>query len=180
MSNKEIWKNISGYEKLYQISNFGNVKSLPKKRKGPNWIKITDEIILKQSIDKWGYHAVKLTKNGNSKFHLVHRLVLYAFVGKENKGQETLHLDDNTHNNNINNLKWGTKSENIKQMHAHGRKNMKGEESPAAKLTKAQVDRIHFLKGKVEKGYWTKLARALGVHPSTIHHIVNGNRWRHV
>ena len=62
MKNKEIWKDIEGYEGIYQISNFGDVKSL-------NYSRTKKEHTLKQQIDKYGYKRVLLYKNNKSKHY---------------------------------------------------------------------------------------------------------------
>ena len=69
----EIWKDIEGYEGLYQVSNFGNVKSLNYKRSGR-------EKILKPSKDNDGYLHVNLCKNNNQKGFTIHRLVAKTFI----------------------------------------------------------------------------------------------------
>lgn len=61
---KEIWKNIKGYEGLYQVSNFGEVKSLKRlKSNGKGLVKIKEKILI-QNITNWGYYRVALYKNG--------------------------------------------------------------------------------------------------------------------
>ena len=106
---KEIWKNIVGYE-TYQISNFGNIKSL-----GNN--KQRKEKFIKTSYLPKLYECVRLCKNGKSKKFYVHRLVAYAWIGKPKPHQiEVLHWDDNPKNNHYLNLRWGTHKENMNDM----------------------------------------------------------------
>ena len=105
----EEWKPIPGYEDLYQVSNTGKVKRLPKGK------------LLKPWKDKGGYPSVKLCKGGKRKFRYVHRLVLEAFVGECPDGMECLHADGNPANNKIENLIWGSHSENILDTVRHGR-----------------------------------------------------------
>lgn len=73
IEEKEIWRDIFGYEGLYQISNLGNVKSLNYRRTGK-------EKILKPAKNSSGYLNIILCKNGTNKSMLVHRLVAQAFV----------------------------------------------------------------------------------------------------
>lgn len=82
----EIWKDIKGYEGLYQVSNFGRVKSLSKKllvnnqyRKNIGY-RIIKERILKPQLDKYGYYRVTLCKNGKKYLKQIHRLVGVAFI----------------------------------------------------------------------------------------------------
>ena len=103
---KEVWKNIEGYEKLYQISNFGRVKSLNYNRTGK-------EKILKPSKDKDGYLHVGLCKNGKAKFFRVHRLVCSAFLENPENLPQVNHKDENKENNHVDNLEWVSPKENI-------------------------------------------------------------------
>lgn len=112
----EIWKDIKGYEGLYQISDLGNVKSLPRTRiskiqKNPTKIK---EKILKLCIrsKNYKYYVCNLSKNGKGKNYTVHRLVAETFIENfENKTQVN-HKDGNRLNNKVDNLEWVTPKEN--------------------------------------------------------------------
>ena len=99
---EEIWKDISGYESLYQVSNFGRVRnknglvmSLNKNRSGPNY-----------------RYMVQLSKQKNKKSFLVHRLVAEAFIPNPENKPTVNHIDGNPLNNFLDNLEWATKSEN--------------------------------------------------------------------
>lgn len=109
MMNKEIWKDIKGYEGLYQISNFGRVKSLPKMAgKSPR-----KEQILKNNLDRYGYYFVALSKYGVRNNKLIHRLVAEAFINNPNNYLQINHKDENKLNNCVNNLEWCTTKYNI-------------------------------------------------------------------
>lgn len=108
---KEIWKDIEGYEGLYKVSNLGNIKSLD--RTDCSGRKIKGKII-KQSQNRGGYKYIKLHKNSEIKNVSVHRLVAVAFVENIHEKKCVNHIDGNKHNNNSNNLEWVTQSENIK------------------------------------------------------------------
>lgn len=113
---EEIWKPIKGYEGLYEISNFGNIKSLERKAKnrgkGKRFIR---ERILKPSIDRPnGYYQIKLSKNGKMKTFKIHKLVIEHFFKKISKGLVVNHIDGNKLNNNINNLEICTQKDNIR------------------------------------------------------------------
>lgn len=109
----EIWKDIKGYEGLYQISNFGRIKSLPKKRINGTNFYIQKEKILKPQLKTKRYLGINLTKNKMHKNFLVHRLVAEAFIDNPYDLPQVNHKDCNKLNNNINNLEWCTQEENL-------------------------------------------------------------------
>lgn len=110
---EELWKDIKGYEGLYEISNLGQVRSIP--RKGTFKYKH----ILKTKKNKSGYLMVHLFKNGKGKAFTVHRLVAKTFLEKSLNKQDVNHIDGNKENNYVSNLEWMTHKENMK----HARKN---------------------------------------------------------
>lgn len=101
------WKDAVGYEGLYQVSNFGDVRSLP--RNGTvNFIR--DK---KQMTDKDGYKIVKLRKNNIPKMIKVHRLVAFAFLEKIEGKNIIDHINSVKDDNKVSNLRWVTNRENI-------------------------------------------------------------------
>lgn len=98
---KEVWKDVEGYEGLYQVSIFGNLYSSYVKRK------------LQLSLDEYGYKQVILVKNGVRKRHLLHRMVAQAFIPNPENKPQVNHIDENKTNNNVSNLEWVTSKENI-------------------------------------------------------------------
>lgn len=110
----EIWKDVQGYEGLYQISNLGNVRSLPRavnQGKHGN-TRAVGGYLLKPTDNGNGYLLVFLRKDGKRKNHYVHRLVAEHFV--ENGGFKYVnHKDFDTHNNCVDNLEWCTQQQNI-------------------------------------------------------------------
>ena len=98
----EVWKDITGFEGLYQVSNKGRIKSLAKNK------------MLKSFICGSGYDEVLLYKNGHRKPKMIHRMVAEAFVPNESNKREVNHKDGNKFNNDFTNLEWVTPSENIR------------------------------------------------------------------
>lgn len=105
--NKEIWKPVVGYEGLYEVSNIGRVKSLP--RKGTT----KKEKILRQYNNGDNYIMVFLSKNDIRKKEKVHRLVASAFMPNPNNFPCVNHKDEDRQNNNIDNLEWCTYEYNL-------------------------------------------------------------------
>ena len=106
---EEIWKDVVGYEGLYQVSNMGRVRSLTRKVKIQNTNK---NRIFRGSIKagcyelKNGYHVVSLYKNGKSKRFFTHRLVAVAFLENPLNLPQVNHKDENKKNNSVDNLEW--------------------------------------------------------------------------
>lgn len=103
MEEQEQWRDIKGYENLYQISNFGRIKS--SERYDSMGRKVTEKI-RKQKLNNRGYSQICLNKNGNKKYFLVHRLVAEAFILNPNNLPQVNHIDENNHNNSASNLEW--------------------------------------------------------------------------
>ena len=106
---EEIWKDIAGYEGLYQISNFGKVKSFRKgKRSGSK-----TETILKPTPNATGYLQITLYRSPSDRHKFfVHRLVAQAFINNPDKLEAVNHKDENIKNNCVDNLEWCTISYN--------------------------------------------------------------------
>ena len=109
---QEIWKDIEGYEGLYQVSNFGRVKSLDRYvlRNGNSLF--VKGIVLSQ-LNNRGYLAVRLCNSGKYKNYFVHRLVACAFVENLNNYTEVNHIDEDKHNNDFRNLEWCDRKYNV-------------------------------------------------------------------
>ena len=114
----EEWKDIEGYEGLYQVSDWGNVKSLPRlskrsasRHRGTSIL--INERILKQSFQTSGYKVVVLCKDGNNRQFQVHRLVAEAFIPNPENKPQIDHINTNKAENNVENLRWCTHTENM-------------------------------------------------------------------
>lgn len=113
--NNEIWRDIKGYEELYQVSNFGNVKSLSFRNNRSN--KKRERIIGKNYSKRTKRLYVDLYKDGIRKHITIHRLVAEAFVPNPNGYQIINHIDGDATNNKASNLEWCTPSYN--NLHAY-------------------------------------------------------------
>ena len=109
----ERWLEVLGYEGLYEVSEPGRVKSLPRNT--------TRGGILKQVLRPDGYRTVRLYKDGASRSHLVHVLVAEAVFGPRPAGMDVRHIDGDRANNAAWNLAYGSRSENVRDMLGHGR-----------------------------------------------------------
>lgn len=97
----ETWKDIKGYEGLYQVSDLGRIKSLIKNK------------ILKQPKDRYGYLFVTLYTNKIPKIHKSHRLVALNFIENKEGLLQVDHIDRDKTNNNLTNLRWCSSRDNI-------------------------------------------------------------------
>lgn len=117
-NSTEQWKNIQGYKGLYQISNYGRVKSLSRfhnNNKNSSIGYISKEKILKAETDGWGYLYVILLKDKERKKKKIHRLVAETFIPNLNNLPQVNHIDGNKKNNKVNNLEWCTREHNIQE-----------------------------------------------------------------
>lgn len=109
----EIWRDIKGYEGLYQVSNEGRVKSLERKTQHRGRLITIKERFLKQSHDTKGYLMAHLYKNGIDNTLKVHRLVAEAFIDNLDNLPEVNHKDECKTSNVVENLEWCDTKYNI-------------------------------------------------------------------
>lgn len=109
---EEIWKDVPGYEGLYQVSNFGRVKRMPYKRNriNPKSMRMANhhykERVMKGSISANGYYRVSLSFKDKVTYKHIHRLVAEAFIPNPNNYPCINHKDEVRTNNNVDNLEW--------------------------------------------------------------------------
>lgn len=124
---KEIWKDIKGYEGLYQVSNTGKVRSLDRTVIGKNNSK---RLIYGKELSKTdngrGYDKVALQNDGRNtrKICKVHRLVAETFIPNPENKPEVNHINCNKKDNRVSNLEWSTSSENSKHAYDNNLKNV--------------------------------------------------------
>lgn len=129
IKNSEDWKDVEGYEGIYQISNWGRVKSLSRERYNGHGYYVVGDKIRKLMLSEKGYYLVMLTKNNTSKNYRVHRLVAKHFIPNINNYPIINHIDEIKTNNHVNNLEWCTQNQNLN--HGNARLNQsKGQNIP--------------------------------------------------
>ena len=181
----EVFVDIPGYEGYYQVSNYGNVRSLDrviKEKTGKT--QTLKGRILKQRINPGGYHYIELGKNGTKATFAVHQLVAQAFIPNPDSKPTVNHIDGNKLNNSVANLEWSTYSENLKHAYKTGlRRTVKfsevGSKNYKRKLKPEQVIEIKRL---LAAGSLThkEIATKFSVARSTVTEIKSGRRWKHL
>ncbi len=171
----EKWKDIPGYKGLYQVSNLGRVKSFI------HW-NGTNIRILKPGQDTHGYLVVNLYRQKKRRFTYIHKMVLETFVGLCPKGMECRHLNDNCRDNRLDNLRWGTRSENLLDRSRNGISNTgnhKGSKNQMAKLVDGDIIEIRRLLTK-EHLTQKEVGKIFGITSGAVSLIKCGKRWKHV
>jgi len=132
---------------------------------------------LKASLAGCGYRMVTLCRNKKKRGFRVHHLVLETFRGPRRPGQECRHFDGDKLNNALDNLIWGTHTENAGDSLRHGTQ-VRGEQNGGSKLTAVQVREIRtrFANGESQ----TAIAAEFGINQRTVNRIVNRVHWKHV
>lgn len=172
LQQNEIWRDITGWEGFYQISNMGRFKSLKRSF-------VIRDRILKVCVDKYGYLFASLFKNGKRlACPKIHRLVLEMFVSSRPPGMECRHKDGNKLNNRLDNIEWTTHEVNELDKYKHGTI-MYGSKNGYAKLTEDNVIEIRRLWKTGEFTQWG-LAHRFGVHQFCIWSIIHRKTWKHV
>jgi hypothetical protein len=170
----EIWKDIEiqGIPiGLYQISSWGNVKSLGGRRGGYN-----NPTLIKQHPIKSGYLKVTLCTNKTQIFTYAHRLVAIAFIPNPSNKLEVNHKDGNKLNNNVINLEWCSHIENSKHADLNNLRK-KGEDCSWSKLT--LIESIEIRKKYIPKIYtMRKLSLEYNVAKGTISAIIKNKTWK--
>lgn len=116
---KEIWKDIEGYEGLYQVSNLGRVRSIDRyvdqmSRWGTSYPRLFKGRVLSLQKISGGYVGVLMKENGHTIMKLVHRLVANAFITNPRGLEQVNHKDEDKTNNRADNLEWCDRLYNIR------------------------------------------------------------------
>lgn len=169
----EVWKDIAGYEGVYQVSNKGRVKSLQRTIERSNgWKYTVRERILRQCElkfkgDKKSRKIVHL-KSVENKWFLVHRLVSEAFIPNPSNLPQVNHKDGNPFNNNVENLEWTTNHDNVVHAYENGLMRTEKRVVKICPLTRESL-------GVYKSG--SEASRQHKVTPGAIFHAIN-NGWK--
>ena len=166
----EQWRDVSGYEGLYQVSTLGRVKSFHN-----------DKIIIRKPVTlSGGYQQVSLDKNGKRKCMGIHVLVAKMFIPNPENKPMIDHYDRNPANNAVWNLRWVTNSEN--QRHAvELNAKRSGCDNLRSNLSPEQVRNIRQLYVRKSHEFGSvSLAKMFGVSISIIKRIVNGTSYKNI
>ena len=161
---EEIWKDIPGYEGLYQASTMGRIRSVDREITYSNGRKYTYKgHVLRQNNKRWALQ-VQLSVNQKKKFYNVHNLVMLTFKGTRPNNLLILHEDGNFLNNELSNLRYSNASENQIDIYRQGGK------TSQAKLT---LDEVLFIRKLFKTGKYTqiKIGKMFNIDGSSVGRI---------
>lgn len=185
MMAEESWRPVVGFEGIYEVSDYGNVRALDRVMPSGRWGFCTRKGgLMKAKLNKRGYFVIGLRANGSRKWKGVSQLVCEAFHGgRPSPAHQAAHFPDpNPQNNRASNLRWATSLENHGDRAVHGTL-LKGVRNAAAILTDDQVRaiRAEYTPGRSRHpGNQAALSARFGVCPAHIQNIANGRGWEHV
>lgn len=171
---EEVWKDIKGYEGLYQVSNLGNVRSLDRYvlcKNGKTQFKRGVMMVVCYN-KRVNVYEVHLRKDNQRKCFKVHRLVALTFIENDDPINKTTvnHIDGDRSNNRVDNLEWASYSENEK--HSYDKLNR-----PVNIAKKYQRQTIAISKGDDSKTVYESViaaSRGTGISETQIRRIANG------
>lgn len=168
-----LWKNIAGYEGVYQVSNTGRVRRVGKAKGSTQF-----RVLTLKGFRKRSYSYCDLSMHDKKKRFMVHRLVAIAFIGPPPFEKAVVnHLNGKRRDNRPENLEWTSYSGNALHAFASGLKvptDINGERNPRAKLNRQQVAEIRALRGIVGA---RRLASRYEVSRTAIQMIHQGKHW---
>lgn len=169
-------KPIPGYEGLYEITDGGQVRSCERRvpsanRFGP-MLKLCRAKPKATYLDRDGYVAVSLCKDGQQRSYRVSRLVLAAFDRSAAPGDEACHRNHDKADNSIGNLEWGSRQQNEDAKTQAGRRPA----TTVSGLTAQDASEIRSL--KAQRCSYRDIADKYGLHWTSIYNVVKGKTWR--
>lgn len=170
----EVWKDVLGWESLYEVSDLGAVRSKRRQGTGSRSYRWYGGGLVKPFQMSNGYLCVNLTKSGVRQQRTVHSLVLISFAGEPPRGQECCHNNGIRSDCRLSNLRWDTRSANHADKHLHGTAQI-GERNGSHKLTDSVV-------ASIRRGEMTvaDAAAKCGASKETVRRAKRLESWRHV
>ena len=177
--NKEIWKDIKGYEGLYQVSNLGRIKTLDRKiKKKSRWgtiinYHIKEKILIPIKLNN-DYFKVSLSKDNDVNSYLIHRLVAETFIPNPNNLPCINHKDEDKSNNCVKNLEWCT----VLYNNTYGTKLKKQSEKQINNPKSSKKINQYDLEGNFIKTWesMNEIHRQLGIYSQHIYRCCNNKR----
>ncbi|MCQ9627538.1 HNH endonuclease [Cetobacterium somerae] len=169
----EIWKDVVGYEGYYQVSNLGRIRSCDREVRFGKQKRISKGRILSQNKAGSNYNHIKLSAKNVVKRHYIHRLIASAFLEKSENTFEVDHIDGDTRNNNVENLRWCTKLENISNSNTID-KNL-NTRFKKGNLPKNKIDFEEKLKKPIQEYIFKKICIENNITPETYTKIWKGD-----
>lgn len=171
----EIWKPVRGYEGRYEVSDIGSIRSLDFTFKSPrnrNKLCIHKGRMLRLHDNGRGYKTIMLRKDGQSKRHYIHRIVLESFIDNPRNLPQVNHINLDKSFNALCNLEWCSRMDNIRHAIKNGRKskgNIKiGQDNPKSKLVLDMSNGIFYYSA-------TEASKILGYKNTTLRCMLNGH-----
>ena len=167
----EIWKDIPGYEGRYQASTFGRIKSLERKVKSKNWYThedfyhtVPERILRPGQYCKSGHLSVVLGNGTTGK--PVHQLIMRTFVGESPENCEVLHCDGDPTNNALENLRYGSRTDNILDVYHQG-----------GRWRKLSIEDVKQIREMAASGVKkTLIAKKYGIAYTYVFTVINGRK----
>lgn len=160
----EIWKDVDGFEGVYQISNYGNLRSLDRRVPCKNGTRKIEGKLLSPMFSPTGYFNKLVVKDGKAHALFIHHLVAKKFIGDRPEGFVIDHIDGNPRNNHVSNLRYVTQSVNLQKR----------------KDCKLSLDSVKIIKSLLGTRTQREIAQMFGVRQSLISRIKTGQRWSNV
>lgn len=176
INSTEIWKLIPGYGSRYEVSNQGRIRSTYREQEfDGRWGRMVMRFpakLMKASRTTAGYCYLCLSKDAKGVKHLLHRLVMLAFVGESDL--QVNHLDGDKENNRLENLEYVTSQQNLRHcIDVLGKK--RGEGTGVAKLKTEDIKKI-----RDDNRFLRVIAADYGVTLQAIHYVKSRKNWGHV
>ena len=176
---EEIWKDVVGYEGIYMVSSLGRMLSKERTVKRKNGADYLQKESIIEGSDYHGYKVTTIAKNKIKKHKFIHVLIAEAFLGPKPEKMEVCHGDGNRKNNCIENLRYGTRSDNVRDAIKHGTYKrppiVRGSKRSDAKINEKIAKQI---KESDESSYI--LAKKLNISRALISNVRRNKSWTHV